>query len=76
MSHKKWPKKSEKYWPKCVQPVKRSLSGSRFSRHQFAFLLCLVECFPQKLTPTIVYDPEFNQEDERIIGKVKIIIIY
>ena len=47
----------------------RSLSGSRFSRHQFAFLLCLIECFPEKLTPTIIYDPEFNQEDEKIIGR-------
>jgi len=45
------------------------LSGSRFSRHQFAILLCLIECFPEKLTPTIIYDPEFNQEDEKIIGQ-------
>ena len=54
---------------KNVQPKKRSLSGSRFSRHQFAFLLCLIECFPEKLVPTIIYDPEFDQEDEKIIGK-------
>jgi len=45
------------------------LSGSRFSRHQFAFLLCLIECFPEKLVPTIIYDPEFDQEDEKIIGQ-------
>ena len=54
---------------KNVQPMIRSLSGSRFSRHQFAFLLCLIECFPEKLIPTITYDPEFDQEDEKIIGK-------
>ena len=53
----------------------RSLSGSRFSRHQFAFLLCLIECFPEKLIPTIIYDPEFDQEDEKIIGKDEIIKI-
>ena len=55
------------------QPVIRTLSGSRFSRHQFAFLLCLIESFPEKLKPTIIYDPEFNQEDKKIIGKVEIL---
>ena len=58
---------------KIVQPVIRSLSGSRFSRHQFAFLLCLIESFPEKLKPTIIYDPEFNNDDEKIIGKVEIL---
>jgi len=45
------------------------LSSSRFSRHQFAFLLCLIETFPEKLKSTIIYDPEFNEEDEKIIAQ-------
>ena len=52
------------------------MSGSRFSRHQFAFLLCLIESFPEKLRPTIIYDPEFDQEDQKIIGKDETIKIF
>merc|ERR1711970_372601 len=44
-----------------------SLTSSRFSRHQFAFLLCLIDAFPENFKPTIIYDPEFNKEDKELI---------